>query len=282
MTSSAARSKNLAKGSRDVHEALRDTFDRARRGSEDQQERASDIASYWQMWNCELDAGQIYNGRNRLYAPFVFEAIQARSTRFVNQLFPQSDRHIEAASEDGTIPRAQISLCEHYVSETDLREQAAALSISGDVEGQYNLYIDWSVNNRRTVSRAEKPVETPDGNEVPGEKVVDLTEEDKATGGPTLEILSDRDVCILPATSPSVDAALSAGGCVVILRRWGKRQLKQMVKKGTLDKKQTEQIIHDIEYYKEDSNTTKDPAKTMLSAAGIKKDGRGKYALIYE
>jgi len=223
MTSSAARSKNLAKGSRDIHEKLQDVYDRCRKGYEDQQERASDIASYWRIWNCELDQGSVYKGRNRLYAPFCFEAIQARATRFVNQLFPQSDRHVEAASEDGTIPRAGISLCEHYVSDTDLREQAYALSISGDVEGQYNVYVDWEVSNRRTVSRAEKPVKTDEGNEVPGEKVVDLTEEDKPTGGPTLEILSDRDVCILPATSPSVDAAISAGGCVVILRRWGKR-----------------------------------------------------------
>ncbi len=282
MTSSTERSKNLAKGSKEVHETLRDVYDRCHEGYQNQQERANDIASYWRMWNCELDDGSVYKGRNRLYAPFAYEAIQARATRFVNQLFPMSDRHIEAASEDGTIPRAQISLCEHYVTETDLREQAYALSISGDIEGQYNVYVDWSVGNRRTVSRAEKPVKTPDDNEVPGEKVVDLTEEDKATGGPTLEILSDRDVCILPATAPSVDAALSAGGCVTILRRWGKRQLQQMMKKGTLDKAQTKQVIHDIEYYKDDSNTTKDPAKVNLSAAGIKKDGRGKYALVYE
>src|SRR5208283_4870243 len=282
MPSSKARSANLAKGSKEIHETLRDVYDRCHKGYEDQQERASDIASYWRIWNCELDQGSVYKGRNRLYAPFCYEAIQARATRFVNQLFPQSDRHVEAASEDGTIPRAGISLCEHYVSDTDLREQAYALSISGDVEGQYNVYVDWETGNRRTVSRAEKPVKTDEGNEVPGEKVVDLTEEDKPTGGPSLEILSDRDVCILPATSPSVDAAIAAGGCVVILRRWGKRQLKQMVKKGTLDKAQTDKVIHDIEYYKDDTNTTKDPAKDNLTAAGIKKDGRGKYALIYE
>jgi hypothetical protein len=282
VTSSTDRSKNLAKGSKEIHETLRDVYDRCLKGYQDQADRASDIDSYWKIWNCELDAGTTYTGRSRLYAPFVYEAIQARATRFVNQLFPQSDRHIEAASEDGTIPRAQISLGEHYVSETDLREQAAALSISGDVEGQYNVYCAWEVGNRRTVSRAENPVPTPDGNEIPDAKQVDLTEEDKPTGGPTLEILSDRDVCILPATSPSADAALSAGGCVVILRRWGKRQLKQMIKKGTLDKRQTEEIIKNIEYYKDDSNTTKDPAKQLLSAAGIKKDGRGKYALVYE
>src|SRR5208283_4756748 len=173
MTSSAARSKNLAKGSQEVHEKLKDVYDRCHKGYDDQQERASDIASYWRIWNCELDQGSVYKGRNRLYAPFCFEAIQARATRFVNQLFPQSDRHVEAASEDGTIPRAGISL----------REQAYALSISGDVEGQYNVYVDWEVSNRRTVSRAEKPVKTDEGNEVPGEKVVDLTEEDKPTGG---------------------------------------------------------------------------------------------------
>ena len=282
MTSGKERSANIAKGSAEIKETLSSVFETVRKGYEDQQPRADEIVSYWQIYNCELDTGQRYNGRNQLYAPFVYEAIQARSTRFINQLFPISDRHIEAVSEDGTIPRAQISLCEHYVSETELREVAAALSVSGDVEGQYNIYSSWETNNRRTVSRVKKPVQTDDGNEVPGADQTDITDEDKSTGGPSLEILSDRDVCILPATSPSVDAALFSGGTVSIIRRWGKRQLKTLVKKGVLDKAETQKVIDDIEHYKDDSNITKDPAKVNLSAAGIKKDGRGKYALLYE
>jgi len=277
-----ARAKNLAKGNKEINQTLHEIYDRVHKGFEDQASRADEIDENWQIYNCRLDASQRYQGRNRLYAPFVYEAIQARSTRFINQLFPQSDRHIEAASEDGTIPRAQISLAEHYVIETDCREVAAALSVSGDVEGQYNVYCDWEVNNRRTVSRVKKPVEIAPGVEDPFEKVQEITPEDKPTGGPTLEILSDRDILIQPATSPSPDAAITAGGAVTILRRWGKRQLKNMIKKGLLDKSVTQKIIDDITAYKDDSNTVRDPAKTILTAAGIKKDGRGKYALVYE
>jgi hypothetical protein len=279
---SADRSKNLAKGSKKIRDHLMDVYEHVRKGYEDQQPRANDIIDYWDMWNCVLSNEQKYNGRNRLYAPYVYEGIQARATRFVNQLFPMSDRHVEAASEDGTVPRAQISLCEHYVSDTDLREVLASLSVSGDVEGQYNIYTAWEVNNRRTVSRVEKPIEVVPGMDDPFEKVTETTPEDKPTGGPTIEVLSDRDVSILPATAASVDAALGAGGTVTILRRWSKRQIKALVKKGTLDKAAAQEVIDDIENFKDDSNTTKDPAKTALCAAGIKKDGRGKYALVYE
>ena len=185
---SADRKKNLAKGNKKIRDHLMDVYEHVRKGYEDQQPRANDIIDYWDMWNCVLSGEQKYSGRNRLYAPYVYEGIQARATRFVNQLFPMSDRHVEAASEDGTIPRAQISLCEHYVSDTDLREVLASLSVSGDVEGQYNIYTSWEVNNRRTVSRVEKPIEVVPGMDDPFEMVTETTPEDKPTGGPTIGV----------------------------------------------------------------------------------------------
>jgi hypothetical protein len=282
MTDQKDRGANLAKGNKSVVKELRKVFDNVEKGFQNQETRRHDVSDAWDIYNCVLGPDQIYPGRNRLYAPYVYEAVEARATRFTNQLFPQSDRHIEAVSEDGTIPRAGVSLCEHYVSDTDLRQVIRALIVSGDIEGQMNLYVDWTVGNRRTASRVENAVKTPDGNEVPGEKVEDMVEEDESTGGPRVELLSDVDICVLPAPAASIEDALTSGGVVAILRRWNKRQIKAMIDKGALDKTAAQKVIDDIESYKDDSNTTRDPAKTAYHGAGIKKDGRGSYALVYE
>jgi len=274
------RGDNLAKDS-DIKERLGKVHTAVKKGFDDQKARSEDIAEFWKIYNTELGPGQLYSGRNRLYAPFVYEAIQARATRFVNQLFPQTERHVEAFSEDGTIPRAGISICEHYVSETDLRSVVEAMCVSGDVEGQYNLYCTWEVGNRRTASRVKQPVTAGDTDIEVG-SVDDVVEEDEPTGGPCLELLSDTDVCILPATAQSADAALSMGGSVSIMRRWGKREIENLKDKGDIDEKLADDIIDNIEHYKDDSNTIKDVAKDINKELGITKDGRGCYANVLE
>src|SRR5215510_6627467 len=271
------RNANLAKSHK---EKLSKIFDDVEKGFDHQQIRRNDIDDYWSMYNCELSTEQLYSGRNRLYAPFVYEAVEARSTRFINQLFPVSDRHVEAISEEALLPRAAISLCEHYVAQTDLRTVAQALVVSGDIEGQMNLYVDWYTKSRFKSFRTETPAETSPGVEVG--KVPDIKEEEEPVGGPRLEILSDSDVVVLPVTSSSIDDALCSGGKVGIIRRWTKSQLKYMQEYGALDKTETNKIIKNIESYKDDSNTKRDPARTAFHAAGIQKDGRGPYALIYE
>jgi hypothetical protein len=275
-----SRDANLAKGNQKLTEKLSKIFTDIEKGFDQQQTRREDNSRYWDMYNCILGADQLYAGRNRLYAPFVYEAIEARSTRFTNQLFPVSDRHVEATSEDGMIPRASISMCEHYIHDTDLRQVIQTLIVAGDIEGQMSLYVDWYEASRRTARRAEVDVETGPGVSVG--KTPDMVEEDEPVGGPRVELIFDADICVLPATSASVNDALCSGGHVAILRRWSKRQLEYMVDRGALDSAATKKIIKNIESYKDDSNTKKDPAKTNYAAAGIKKDGRGAYAHIYE
>lgn len=273
------RSANLAKGASDkFRQKLTKIFDEFEKGFDAQQPRAQDINSYWDTYNCELGQGQLYAGRNRLYAPIVYEAVQARSSRIVNQLFPQTGRHIECMSTDATIPRAALTIGEYYIDNMDLREVIPSLFTSGDIEGQYNLYVSWQTGNRRTVSRVSKKVEASPGIEVG--KVTDTLEEDKPLGSPKVEVLSDTDVCILPATSASLDDALDSGGGVAIIRRWSKQQIKALIKEEAVDKTEGDKLIESIDNYMGGSG--KDSGKKPTSAVGIKQVGRGKWAQIYE
>ena len=251
-------------------------------GFQNQQQRSNDISSYWALYNCRLGAEQLYSGRNQLFFPAIREAIQARATRFVNQLFPDSQRHVEGFTEDGTIPRDEIGMAEYYIRDLNLREFVHALCISGDVEGQYNLYVSWETKNRVMKTRIEKKgVTNEEGVEIG--RVEDAVEEEEPTAGPHLELMSDADICVLPANSQSIPDALANGGGVAILRRWTDRKLKQMIRDGHVSKKVGAEILENIEAFKDDSNQTRDPSKDAVNAAGIiKLVGQKKIALIYE
>lgn len=276
---STDRSKNLAKGASDkFREKLTKVFTAVEEGYDAQQVRSQDTDTYWDMYNCVLGQGQLYSGRNRLYAPIVYEAVQARSTRVVNQLFPTTGRHIECVSVDETIPRAALTVGEYYIDNMDLRDVVPSLFASGDIEGQYNLYVSWQTSNRRIVSRVSKSVELSPG--VEAGKVTDTLEEDVPLGAPMVEVLSDTDVCILPATSSSVDDAFASGGSVAIVRRWSKSQIKALIDEGTLDKTEGDRLVQAIDNYQ--GSVSKDSGKRAASAVGIKQIGRGKWAQVYE
>jgi hypothetical protein len=270
------RSANLANKAQ-FRERLRRLYNDVEKGFENAHDRAVTIEDNWDIYNCKLSANQLYNGRNELFMPIVYGALQARSTRFVNQLFPITDRHIECTSEDGTLPRAAMAVAEHYIRQVKLRELMPALVVSGDVEGQYNVYISWRESRRVTLRRANVPVSV-EGAEVG--KSQDILEEEEVIGCPSVEIVPDIDVCILPITSDGVDDALSRGGAVAIVRRWSKKQVRQLIEDGEVDKAAAESLLDEMDEI--EHGLHKDTEKELACAAGIKKDGRGVWALVYE
>src|ERR1700720_503379 len=123
----------LVKDFEEIHKAFTDTVD-----------RIDDQMDYWDCYNCVLNDHQFYNGQTEAYVPIVRDAINARATRFVNQMFPPGGHYVEGISTDGTIPHAELALIDHYIRALHLKTRIAKpLSRNGDVEGQYNLYIDW-------------------------------------------------------------------------------------------------------------------------------------------
>lgn len=270
------RSANLAKNKK-VKEHLLKVYKSVEAGFDAQKDRADKIKDLWDLYNCKLGPKQLFAGRNELFAPIVYNAVQARATRFSNQLFPQNGRHIECVSTDGTTPRAAIAVAEHYVGYAKLRELVPSLCIAGDVEGQYNVYVSWRDSKRFTTRRVKRPIKE-DGFEL-GD-VDDVEESEESTSGPNVEIVPDTDVCILPATAQGPDDAIAQGGSVTVVRRWNKARVKQAVRDGDIDEKTGDDLIAQMD--RKDTGSFKDMAKSQACAAGINKDGRGSWALVFE
>ena len=54
----------------------------------------------------EVGGGQAYSGNSQIFVPLIHNAVNARATRFVNQLFPKGGRYVEVVSSDGEdVPR---------------------------------------------------------------------------------------------------------------------------------------------------------------------------------
>src|ERR1700756_1408507 len=99
------RDKELAtRRSGKLHKELIECFtNRVQKGFYDQGKRGDDIKDYWDIYDCVLNRLNFYNGNSAIYVPIVYSAVEAIVTRFVNQIFPQSGRYIDATSSDGQV-----------------------------------------------------------------------------------------------------------------------------------------------------------------------------------
>ncbi len=297
------RDEELSKKKR-IEDALLEVYKEIEKGFQAQLDRSDEIADYWDLYNCKLNQHQFYNGNSRIFVPITHDAVNARKTRFVNQLFPVTGRYVEVTTEDGTLPQAEMALLEHYVRASKLRTQVApALVKNGDVEGQYTVYVDWQETTRHVVSKRKKkatvqigPEHAAEASEAPGEMdavadeeglaaetdedVYDIHEETIKSGRPCVEVIADSDFLVLPMTSDSLEQALENGGSVTIIRRWTPAQLKKMIKRKLVRKDQADLILTELR--KEDRPGEYDKPKKAVDAAGVHHGVRGKYALVYE
>lgn len=238
--------------------------------------RSDDQIDYWDLYNCNLGAGQYYNGTSKMFVPIIHDAVNARATRFVNQIFPRGGRYVEVVSSDGEEPHGVTALLENYVRKAKLRtEVAPAMCVNGDIEGQYNLYVEWSTQARHVTWKEKKPIKIG-GTEVPAELddgVEEMVDDVILDDHPVVEVLSDADVLILPTTSNSVEDALNRGGSVTILRRWTKAQLQQMIDDEDVDEERGEALLTEMSK-PESKQGEKFIAKKHADAAGIKAKGK--------
>lgn len=262
----------------DVMTALLELYKDVEMGYENQYDRSNTQMDYWELYDCKLGMRQYYAGNSKIFVPIVHDAIQARTTRFSNQIFPQNGRYIEVTTMDGELPHGEMSLVEHYIRKAKLRTVVVpALLRNGDVEGQYNVYVSWETRTRHVTYRKPRPELTGDDGETPDDVVHEVIKE----GRPCVEVLADADVLVLPHTSETIGAALAAGGSVTILRRWSKAKIEQMI--------EDEQIIDDAgdtlltEMAGEKAAVAINKQKVVVDSAGIKiGQGGAKHALVYE
>jgi hypothetical protein len=263
-----------------LRKRLLDVFADVEEGFIKQGSRADDQADWWNTYYCKLDGNQYYNGNSQGYVPIIRDAVNARTTRFTNQLFPRAGRFVECIDQNGEQPYALMALAEHYVRKSELRRFTPALMRNGDIEGQYNIYVDWSSRARHVVWREAEPM-TTGGAEFPDVDDVETVKEDVIFDEhPVVEVLSDADVLILPITCDGVEAAIRNGGSVTILRRWGKSKIQQMIDDGEILEEEGEQLIDDMGDSAGSRAQQKNPPKAHADAAGIK--AKGKFAVVYE
>ena len=267
------------KASKKLHEKLVKLYADIEEGFVDQGPRSDEQLDFWDCYNCELGGFQAYAGNAQIYVPIIHNAVNARATRFTNQLFPKGGRYVEVVSSDGEEPHAITALLEHYVRKAKLRTEVAfPLCVNGDIEGQYNVYVSWSTLARHVVWKETKATEVLgaalDGVDEHEEMIEDVVLDEY----PTVEVLPDADVLILPVTCNSVPEALARGGSVTILRRWTKAQLEEMIEREEIDEEEGEALVKEMSKVEKEGHT--DTRKHHADAAGIK--AKGKVCLGYE
>ena len=264
----------------DVAAKLDKVFEAVEKGFNDQNERADRILDYWDAYNCELSRYQNYSGMSKLYVPIIRNAVVALVTRYINQAFPNSGRHVEVITGEQDIPYALMSLVEHYIERGKMRTQAIpAILTNGQVEGQYNAYVRWENISRYVVSRETKPMEQDGLKFTEAGTIEEIVEEKIDDECPMIEALHDNDVLVLPATAESVEQALESGGSVTVIRRWSKEKIRTMADDDEIVASVGDDVVEEMTGVEA---VKKDVAKKLASSAGIYLSGKSAGLRVYE
>jgi hypothetical protein len=281
MAKKIERDEELGKKAK-IREHLLKMFRAIEQAFVEQHDRSDSILDHWDAFNCKLGGRQFYDGNTRIFVPIVRNAIKARCTRFVNQIFPQSGRYVEVTTDDTDLPQAQMSLAEHYIRTAKLRtEVMPALCKNGDVEGQYSIYVTWQEHTRHTAERKEKPFKDGDLEFEELGSAEDMEEEEIVEAGPHVEVIPDNDILILPVTADSTPQAIANGGSVTIVRRWTKAVIKKMKEDGDLIPEIADAIVKQMGN-KRAETANRDTKKEQATAAGIKTGAGDKFFQAYE
>lgn len=261
-----------------VKTALADIYSSVMSGFDDKADQNQMIERAWDIFNCQLNENQMYEGDSKAYLPITHDAIEARVTRFSNSVFPQTGRYTEVTSADGKVPYDIMALLDNYVERCKLRDDIIpALCRSADITGQFSLFISWHESCRYTIKRKQTPVLGNELADVVGGETVDDIEYQKVNNSrPDVDVLDARDLLVLPASINDIELA----DVVAVARRLSKGKIESMMETGEIDKEAGQKLLDN--FSTEPASQQPDPDKKNLNAAGVKKDARGsKYALVY-
>lgn len=264
-----------------VREQLDDLYSVVCKGFEDKAEQNEIIDRCWDVYNCELNEHQSYNGTAQIYVPLAHDLVEARVTRFVNNLFPPNQRCVNVVSSDAVIPYELISLLDHYCVTSRLRDNVIpALVRTGDITGQYSIFLDWSKRERHVLKRIERSTMEQDGVAVPGadkDNFKDVESETIIDQGPDPMVLDARDLCILPASVDKIEDA----EIVAVVKRMSKREIKDAMKDKAFEEEAAKQLLQAFDGATRDGQQP-NTAKQNLATAGVQMSGKAsKVALVY-
>jgi hypothetical protein len=267
-------------GLKKVKEQLVEVYDAVVKGFEDKSEQNSVVDRAWDMYNCVLNENQMYSGTSEIYVPLVRDAIEARCTRFTNQIFPQNGRYADVVGQ-GDFPWDITAILDHYVGKTKLKSVVVpALMREGDCSGQYSLFLDWTTKKRHTVRKikkaevvSEEGVDDPDADKFDDREYEEVTEEK-----PDVVVLDARNLCILPTNVDEVEDAE-----IVAIAMWlTKAGIKKRIKDGVFDKDEGEALLENFDQTNSGNTQQPDVEKKAANQAGVRSDSKGtKRCLIY-
>jgi 23S rRNA U2552 (ribose-2'-O)-methylase RlmE/FtsJ len=252
---------------------------------DNKEQQADAIDSYWNIYNAKPDENLSYTGTSQGYIPVVRDAINARAKRVLKQLFAQNGKHVDAITEDANPPYTQISLIEHYIRKTDLRDIVRSVLIAGDVTGQWCLSLDWTKNTRMITNlvRRNPIVESIGGEDVsalgiedPEDEEEELEEKELTEEGPEVVDFSVQDIAVVPPTCTDLQKAK----LVAMRVRFSAEELRQKIDEGVFILP-AGTAIEDFVNAPDKRADRHNPAKQQTNDAGVKTEGTTKFALVY-
>ncbi len=249
-------------------------------GFEAKKDRDEANQRYWKVYNCELGDQQAYAGVSEIFVPVVRDAIEARTLRYANTLFPSNGRFVECISSTDDNAHALQALINHYVRESKLRDTISSCLRAGDVTGQYSLYVGWTKKTRTIIQRVTKPVmvELDKGVEEPHptETTEDIEKVTLSRGSPDVWVIPDEDLCVLPATVDDIDDADAVGVAIRCTKSWFRER------KGEFTSKKYKQALSMFDQKTGMGPERKNPEKERAKEAGVKSEKGTKMLLLYE
>lgn len=262
-----------------VKSQLGSIYDSVISGFDDKDEQKNVVERAWDIYNCQLNENQMYDGDSKIFLPITHDAIEARVTRFSNTIFPQTGRYSEVLSNTAEIPYETMSLLDHYVEQCGLRDVIIpSLMRSGDISGQYSLFISWLKRTRHAIKKKQTPAIGNGEADVPSAGTIDDIEvEEVEDSRPDVLVLDTRDLLVLPASVDEIEDA----DVVAIALRLSRGKIQDMIDNGDIDEAAGEELLENMSVTGGDKQAN--PDKKALSAAGVKTDSKGnKTALVYQ
>jgi hypothetical protein len=263
---------------RDVLEQAQEVYRDVIDGFLAREARDRDIEDFAEIYDCKLSDKQAYAGKAKIFVPVVRDAVEARTLRFSNALFPSNGRYVECISSTDDSARALTALQNHYVRASRLREIVTSMLRAGDITGQYSLYVDWQTRSRKIMERQTTPLQLPTGELIPGAEVEVTQEVEIENGLPDVWVIADQDLVVLPATVDSIDDADVVAVALRVTKSWLRERKDQFSPKKY---KQAMELLSSDANRKDNPSHPDDP-KRAAKEAGVKSEKGSKHLLLYQ
>lgn len=250
---------------------------------ENKQQQSDWVEEYWAIYNARPDENQQYTGNSQCYIPAVRDAINARCKRTLATLFPANYKHVDAVGPTSVTPFPTLALLEHYIRKTNLKDIVRADLLSGDVTGNWCLYVDWMKTTRRITELVKKPPILSDeeagveAEDVTVDEEWELEDKEIIDEMPDITPMAVDDVAVYPPTVNDIEKSTATA----IRLRLTKDSVQQFIDEGVFVGWNAKEIMDNLNE-PDGGRQKRVPNKRRTADAGVRTEGTYKYALIYE